>query len=90
MKLNLKARAKNKVFWVTIIPAVLLLVQMVLALFGITFNLEQLQGQIIAIVDVVFVILTTLGVVVDPTTKGIIDPDRVMTYEAPYSDDEEV
>jgi len=90
MKLNLKVRAKNKVFWVTLIPAILLLVQLVLALFGITFNIEQLQGQIIAIVDVVFVILSTLGIVVDPTTKGIADTDRAMTFEAPYSDDEEV
>ena len=90
MKLNLKVRAKNKVFWVTLIPAVLLLVQLVLALFGITFNLEQLQGQIIAIVDVVFVILSTLGIVVDPTTKGLADTDRAMTFEKPYSDDEEV
>lgn len=90
MKLNLKVRAKNKVFWVTLIPAVLLLVQLVLALFGITFNIEQLQGQIIAIVDVVFVILSTLGIVVDPTTKGIADTDRAMTFKAPYSDDEEV
>jgi phi LC3 family holin len=90
MKLNLKVRAKNKVFWVTLIPAVLLLVQLVLALFGITFNLEQLQGQIIAIVDVVFVILSTLGIVVDPTTKGLADTDRAMTFEEPYSDDEEV
>ena len=86
--INWKVRIKNKNFWITIIPALLLLVQLVAALFGFELDLADLQGKILAIVDVVFVILAILGIVTDHTTEGIADSQRALTYTEPYKEDE--
>ncbi|MCQ2220067.1 MAG: phage holin [Prevotella sp.] len=80
MKINWKVRAKNKVFWIALIPAVLLLVSQVLALFGITFDYEKISGQLVDIVGTAFVVLTILGIVADPTTDGMMDSDLAMIY----------
>lgn len=80
MKINWKVRAKNKVFWLSLIPAALLLISQVLSLFGITFDYSQLAEQLKDIVTTAFVILALLGIVVDPTTDGVSDSDRAMTY----------
>lgn len=83
MKINLRVRVSNKNFWVTIIPAVLLLAQYVADLFGFALDLGTVGNKLIAIVDVVFMILATIGVVNDPTTEGFEDSDRAMTYKEP-------
>lgn len=80
MKINWKVRCKNKAFWIAIIPAVLLLVNQVLAIFGINFDYEGISSQLIAIVGTIFLILTILGVVVDPTTDGVNDSELAMIY----------
>lgn len=84
--INWRVRFGNKDFWIHFIPAVLLLVQLVLDLFGVTLDLSELGQKILAIVDVVFVILALLGVVNDPTTAGIGDSKRALAYTAPYDD----
>lgn len=81
--INWKARFKNKNFWVSFIPAVLLLVQAVLALFGVSIDLGEFGGKLLMVVDALFVVLSLLGVVVDPTTKGIGDSDRALEYDEP-------
>lgn len=83
MKINWKVRLKNKTFWLTAIPAVLLLAQQLLAVFGVTFDVEGLQAALLQIVTAVFAILAVLGIVADPTTAGICDSDTAMTYEEP-------
>lgn len=85
--INWKVRVKNKTFWITFIPAVLLLIQTVLALFGVTFDMSGVQGRLLAVVDAVFMVLGVLGVVVDHTTDGIGDSARAMTYTQPYMEE---
>ena len=85
--INWKVRLKNKNFWVTIIPAIALLVQAVASLFGFTLDLETLVGKIIAVVDAAFGVLVILGVVQDPTTAGVGDSVRAMSYEEPWQDE---
>lgn len=87
MKINWKVRIKNKAFWVTVIPALFLLIQAVAAVFGFTLDLTTLQGKILAVVDAVFGLLVALGIVVDPTTVGIGDSNRAMTYDEPWNDE---
>lgn len=82
-KINFIARAKNKLFWMALIPAVFLFVQMVAAIFGYNFDLSELQGRILAAVDALFALLVVLGVVVDPTTDGVGDSAQAMTYTKP-------
>lgn len=69
-----KQRIKNKYFWIALIPAIIVLLQVVGNVFGLDLsNLTGLSDQLIAVVNAVFVVLSILGVVVDPTTKGIKD-----------------
>ena len=83
MSINWRVRIKNKAFWVAIIPAALLLVQQVCAVFGVTLDFGELQAQLVAIVGTVFAILAILGIVVDPTTAGMGDSEQAMTYTEP-------
>ena len=84
--INWKVRIKNKVFWCMLIPALLVLIQYVLAIFGISFDFSKLQDQLLKIIDAIFVVLSILGVVVDPTTSGIKDSKQAMTYISPKED----
>ena len=84
MNINWKVRAKNPAFWLALIPALLLTVQVVLAPFGVTWDYAQLNEQLIAIVNAVFGVLAILGVVVDMTTEGIGDSERALAYREPY------
>lgn len=81
--MNWTVRFKNKTFWITFIPAMLLLIQTVLALFGIEWDYDLLNEQLLAIANALFVVLTILGVVVDPTTSGVTDSEQALTYEEP-------
>ena len=81
--INWKVRIKNKSFWVALIPAVLLLVQAVAALFGFELDLGAVSEKLLTVVNAVFVTLTILGVVVDPTTQGVADSERAMQYDTP-------
>ena len=83
MKLNFKVRLKNKLFWTTMIPAGILLVTQVCKLFGLNLDLRGISSSLLDIVSTVFIILTILGIVNDPTTNGISDSDLAMTYEEP-------
>lgn len=84
--INWRVRIKNRSFWIALIPALALLVQAVAAVFGFTINLETLVGKLIAVVDAVFAVLVILGIVVDPTTSGVGDSNRALTYVEPWDD----
>lgn len=81
--INWKARFKNKWFWMTIIPLILLLVQQLAGMFGIVIEIDVLQSQILEIVETVFLLLGVLGVTVDMTTEGIGDSELALTYDRP-------
>ena len=83
MNINWKVRIKNKNFWLAIIPAVLLLIQAVAAVFGYTLDLGDIGNKLIVVVNAVFVVLSILGIVTDPTTEGIADSKLALTYTEP-------
>lgn len=87
--INWVVRIKNKQFWVSIIPALALVVQAVAAVFGYTIDLSTLVGKIVAVVDAVFGVLVLLGIVVDPTTAGVGDSNRAKGYAEPWKDIDE-
>ena len=90
MKINLLVRLKNKAFWLSLIPALLLVVQTVASIFGQNWDFLVLNQQITAIINAVFAVLTILGVVVDPTTAGFGDSQRALSYTEPNKDEEGV
>lgn len=86
--INWKVRIRNKNFWLSIIPAVILLIQAVGQVFGYTLDFGVLSERLLAVVNAVFVVLAILGVVTDPTTAGVGDSERAMSYERPYKEGE--
>ena len=81
--INWVVRVKNKNFWLTLIPAVLLLIQVVVAPLGYQWDFGVLNKQLAAIINALFAVLVILGVVNDPTTDGVADSDQALTYKAP-------
>ena len=79
MMINWKVRILNKTFWVTLVPAVALLLQTFLAVFGIKLEL----GELLVFINALFAVFVIVGVVNDPTTSGVSDSTRAMTYERP-------
>lgn len=86
--INWTVRIKNKQFWLALIPAVLLLAQVVAAVFGYTIDLGELGNRLLDVVNALFAVLVILGVVTDPTTDGVGDSERAMGYDRPYKDGE--
>lgn len=87
-KINWIVRIKNKVFWLTGIPAVLLLIQTVAAVFGFSLDLGDLGEKLIDVVEAAFLVLAIIGVVADPTTEGIPDSKQAMSYTTPKTESE--
>lgn len=83
MKINWIVRLKNKTFWLTAIPALLLLISQIAALFGFTWDYTPLAQQLSAICGTVFGLLALVGVVNDPTTDGVSDSRQALTYQSP-------
>lgn len=84
MKINIPVRMKNPWFWVG-------LVGVVLAAMGVSPEMLTSWG---AVADAAFelianpfmlasVFMAVLGVFVDPTTSGVSDSSRAMTYIKP-------
>lgn len=83
MNINWKVRFSNKQFWLSFIPAVLLLIQVVAAVFGYTLDLGDLGNRLLSVVNALFAVLALLGTVTDPTTSGVSDSTQAMTYDKP-------
>lgn len=81
--INWKVRIKNKNFWVAFIPAVLLLIQVIAAVFGFTLDLGDLGNKLLNVVNAAFSVLVILGIVNDPTTEGVSDSEQALTYTEP-------
>lgn len=77
-------RFKNPMFWATVLPAVTACVYTVLGAFGIVPALTE--NMVLNIIGAVLTALSTLGVLVDPTTAGFSDSALAMTYENPRRD----
>lgn len=81
MKINWKVRLKSKAFWVTFVPALMAFIVSVGAMFGV--DLTAQTTQVTAIIMAILTLLASLGVVIDPTTKGVNDSEMAMQYEVP-------
>lgn len=88
--INLKVRLRNPVFIAQLILAIL---TPILAYAGLTFqdltSWEALANILIGAIRSPYVLgliaVSVWNALNDPTTKGISDSERAMTYEKPYS-----
>ena len=81
--INWKVRIKNKTFWLSLIPALLLLAQALGAVFGLSLDLSAVGEKLLTVVNTLFAVLTMLGVVTDPTTAGVSDSKLALSYDEP-------
>lgn len=81
--INWKVRLRNVNFWLTAIPAALLVVQALGALVGWQPELGGVQEKLLNLVNAVFGLMAILGVVNDPTTAGFQDSEQALGYEKP-------
>lgn len=75
--INFKLRLQNKATLVALISAVFLMLQQ----FGLE-NPHNIQEG----VNTFVVILVILGIVTDPTTKGVADSEQALGYHEPKQD----
>ncbi len=85
--INWKIRLMNKQFWLSLIPALALTAQAVAAVFGWEIDLTTAVGKLLTVVNPVFALLVVLGIVVDPTTEGVGDSERALSYTEPWTDE---
>ena len=78
MKINIKERLKNKVFLLAAIALIISFVYQLLGMFGVVPCISE--DEIVGLVTMAVNILAFLGVLVDPTTAGMSDSERALTY----------
>ena len=84
MKLNWKVRFKNKVWLGSFLSLIVGFVYSMLALFDVFPQVTQ--NLVVQLLNQVLTFLGLIGVIVDPTTAGISDSDRAMSYAEPWDD----
>lgn len=84
--INWKIRMQNKTFWLALVPAFLLLIQAVAQVFNISVDFTNLNKDLLGVVNALFTVLAIVGVVADPTTKGLSDSTQALTYSKPKED----
>ena len=81
MNINWKLRFQNKVTLSAILLGVVALAYQILGMLGIAPEITQ--NEIGQVITMVIDLLVMLGVVVDPTTKGVSDSSRALSYTTP-------
>lgn len=84
MKINWKVRFRNKTWLSTFLALVIGFVYHVLALFDVFPTITE--NSVMQIVSEALTFLGLIGVLVDPTTAGLSDSQRAMSYEEPWED----
>lgn len=87
MQLNWKVRFKNKVWLGSFCSLIIGFIYSLLALFDIFPAVTQ--NLVVQLLNQVLTFLGLIGVIVDPTTEGLGDSKRALTYDEPWHDEPE-
>ena len=79
--MNWNVRFKNKTWLTAFVALIISFVYQVLAMFDIAPVITQ--DSIIQAANLVLMMLSAMGVLIDPTTTGITDSRRAMSYTEP-------
>ena len=82
--MNWTVRFKNKTWLAAFIALLVSFAYQVLALFEVAPAVTQ--DAVMQTVNIVLMLLSALGVLIDPTTTGITDSARAMGYTKPNGD----
>lgn len=81
MKINWALRFKNKATLSTIVAALVAMVYQICGAFGVVPPISE--SEVVNFMGMIINLLCVLGILVDPTTKGMSDSDRAMGYTDP-------
>ena len=81
MQVNWRVRFQNKAFLASLSALAVTFVYDLLALFDIVPGVEE--SVVLTLCNTLLTLLAGVGVLTDPTTKGVFDSERAMTYERP-------
>lgn len=81
MNINWKLRFQNKASLMAIVVQGITLVYTILGMAGIIPGISE--DQLTNVFSILVELLCLLGIVVDPTTKGVGDSQQAMTYIQP-------
>jgi len=84
MEMNWKVRFRNKVWLSSFIATILTFIYTILGMLDIAPKFTQ--NTVMNVVNAFLMVLCMTGVIIDPTTSGIGDSERAMTYETPFVD----
>ena len=82
--INWKVRFKNKTWLISFVVTVLAFIYQILGLFEITPAISQ--NDVVQLITLIINMLSAVGIVIDPTTAGVGDSQRAMTYNSPKKD----
>lgn len=85
MKINWKVRIKSGAFWMGVLSAVTAAIFALLNLCGVVTNVKA--EQVLQVGTLVLMALAAIGVITDPTTKGMSDSQQALTYTVPKEDE---
>lgn len=81
MKINWTVRLKNKVWLASFVSFIVATVYTLLNYFDIVPAIPQ--ENVMNIVATILQLLSLMGIIVDPTTKGLGDSERALGYKVP-------
>lgn len=81
MKINWIVRFKNKAWLLSFVAVVVAFIYNILGMFDVVPNVSQ--DMTIQAITAIVNVLVALGVIIDPTTAGVSDSEKALTYEEP-------
>lgn len=84
MTINWKVRFKNRVWLSSFLCTIVSFAYNILAMFDIFPAVTQ--NYVLQIINQILLFMSLIGVIQDPTTEGMSDSSRAMSYEEPWSD----
>lgn len=85
--INWKARLQSGPFWIGVVGAVVAAVFAIVQLIGV--DLPVTADQVLNVATLLLMIPASIGIISDPTTKGLSDSQMALTYDKPRADGEE-
>lgn len=86
--MNWKLRLKNKAVLLALVAALVAFVWQVCGILGVTLPISQ--SEVVQTLGLIINALVALGIVIDPTTAGVGDSQRAMSYTEPWKDQTDV
>lgn len=86
---NWTVRFKNKTWVIAFLSQIMIVAQVLLEgtnRLGITSIqlTQQVQNEVLIFANALFILLSMLGIIQDPTTKGFSDSEQALKYKEPH------